>query len=35
MTYLWDQPKLLAIILLSAEKKDIKENFVPLISNNI
>ena len=34
MTYLWDQPKLIANLLLSAEKNDIKENLAPLIANN-
>ena len=34
MTYLWEQPKLVANLLLSADKKDIKENLAPLISNN-
>ena len=34
MTYLWDQPKLIANLLLSAKKNDIKENLAPLIANN-
>ena len=34
MTYLWDQPKLIANLLLSAEKNDLKENLAPLIANN-
>ena len=34
MTYLWEQPKLVANLLLTADKNDIKENLAPLISNN-
>ena len=32
--YLWEEPKLLADILINADKKDIKEFLAPLICNN-
>ena len=34
MTYLWEQPKLIANLLSIADKNDIKEYLAPLISNN-
>ena len=34
MTYLWEQPKLVANLLSNADKNDLKDNLAPLISNN-
>jgi hypothetical protein len=34
MTYLWEQPKLVANLLSTADKNDLKENLAPLIANN-
>ena len=34
MTYLWEDPKLVVNLLLSADKSDIRENLALLISNN-
>ena len=34
MTYLWEDPKLVAYLLSSADKSDIRENLALLISNN-
>ena len=34
MTYLWEQPKLVASLLSTADKNDLKENLAPLIANN-
>ena len=34
MTYLWEQPKLIAKIISTADKTDIKEYLAPLIANN-
>ena len=34
MTYLWEQPKLVANLLSNADKNDLKDNLAPLIANN-
>jgi len=34
MTYLWEQPQLIANIISSADKNDIKENLAPLFADN-